>query len=122
LTIALLYLLGRMHEEDEQAYEIHLLECRSCRARAEAVEQVLRFRGCFQGEIKDMRELRGKLGQEEGVVIPFHAARAGLWAVQREWMQTSDRAQRLANRIVELLDRAERDLKAVEAALHDSPV
>ncbi len=53
----------------------------------------------------------------EGVVIPFHAARAGLWAAQRELMQTSGRPQRLANRMVEVLDRAERDLKAIEAAL-----
>jgi hypothetical protein len=32
-------------------------------------------------------------------------------------MQTSGRPQRLANRMVEVLDRAERDLKAIEAAL-----
>lgn len=61
MTIALLYLLGRMPEADEQAYEIHLLECRSCLARAEAVEHALRYRGCFQGEIRDMRDLRRKL-------------------------------------------------------------
>ena len=61
MTIALLYLLGRMPEEDEEAYEIHLLECRSCLVRAEAVEQALRFHGCFQGEIRDMRDLRRKL-------------------------------------------------------------
>jgi hypothetical protein len=61
LTIALLYLLGRMPGEDEEAYEIHLLACRSCLARAEAVEQALRYRGCFQGEIRDMRELRRRL-------------------------------------------------------------
>jgi hypothetical protein len=59
--IALLYLLGRMPEEDEQTYEIHLLECRSCLARAEAVEHALRYRGCFQGEIRGMRDLRRKL-------------------------------------------------------------
>ncbi|MFL6199895.1 MAG: hypothetical protein ACJ76J_12005 [Thermoanaerobaculia bacterium] len=119
MTIALLYLLGRMPEEAEEAYEIHLLECPSCLARAEAVEQVLRFRGCFQGEIRDMRDLRRMLGKEEGVVIPFHAARAGLWAAQREWMQTTGPLQRVASRMVEELDRAERDLEAVEAALED---
>jgi hypothetical protein len=90
LTIALLYLLGRMPEADEEAYEIHLLECRSCLTRAEAVEQALRYRGCFQGEIRDMRDLRRKLFPPAGcgglqprepeaeviphVVIPFHAA------------------------------------------------
>lgn len=61
MTVALLYLLGRMPEEDEQAYEIHLLECRSCLARAVAVEHALRYRACFQGEIRDMRDLRRKL-------------------------------------------------------------
>ncbi len=53
----------------------------------------------------------------EGVVIPFPAARAGLWAAQRELMQTSGRSERLATRIVEVLDRAEQDLKAIEADL-----
>ena len=61
MTIALLYLLGRMPEADEEAYEIHLLECRSCLTRAEAVQQALRYRGCLQGEIRDMRDLRRKL-------------------------------------------------------------
>jgi tetratricopeptide (TPR) repeat protein len=61
LTIALLYLLGRMPEADEEAYEIHLLECRSCLARAEAVEHALRYRSSFQGEVRDMRELRRRL-------------------------------------------------------------
>lgn len=55
--------------------------------------------------------------KREGVVIPFHAARAGLWAAQREWMQTSGPLQRLASQMVEVLDRAEHDLKAIEAAL-----
>ena len=53
----------------------------------------------------------------EGVVIPFHAAKAGLWAAQREWMQTSGSLQQLATQLVEELDRAEHDLKAIEAAL-----
>ena len=61
LTIALLYLLGRMPEEDEKVYEIHLLECRSCLVRAEAVEQALRFHGYRQGEMRDMKDLRRKL-------------------------------------------------------------
>lgn len=61
MTVALLYLLGRMPEDIEEAYEIHLLECRSCLVRAQAVEQALRFRGCFQGEIRDMRDLRRQL-------------------------------------------------------------
>lgn len=63
MTVALLYLLGRMPEVDEEAYEVHLLECPSCLARTEAVEHALRYRGCFQfqGEIRDMRDLRRKL-------------------------------------------------------------
>jgi Skp family chaperone for outer membrane proteins len=56
-------------------------------------------------------------GTDEGVVIPFHVAKAGLWAAQREWMQTSGPLQRLANQVAEQLDRAERDLQAVDAAL-----
>lgn len=59
-------------------------------------------------------------GRDKGVVIPFHLAKAGLWAAQREWMQTSDPLQRLASRIVEELDRADRELRAVEAALDES--
>jgi len=35
-------------------------------------------------------------------------------------MQTSGPLQRLANEMVELLDRSERDLEEIEAALHDS--
>jgi hypothetical protein len=61
MTIALLYLLGRMPEADEEAYEIHLLECRTCLAVAEAVEHAMRFRGCLQGEIRDMRDFRRRL-------------------------------------------------------------
>jgi len=68
LTIALLYLLGRMPEEDEKVYEIHLLECRSCLVRAEAVEQALRFHGYRQGEMRDMKDLRRKLFP---LVVPF---------------------------------------------------
>jgi hypothetical protein len=115
LTIALLYLLGRMPEADEEAYEIHLLECRTCLARAEAVEHAMRLRGYLQDEMRDLRDLPRTKG--EGVVIPFHAARAGLWAAQREWMQTSGPLQQLAVRMVEVLDRAEHDLNAIEAAL-----
>lgn len=58
-------------------------------------------------------------GKDEGVVIPFHLAKAGLWAAQREWMQTSGPLQWLANQMFEEFDRAESDLKAVEAALDD---
>lgn len=46
--VALLYLLGRMPEAVEEAYEVHLLECRSCLAQAEAAQQLLWFRGFFQ--------------------------------------------------------------------------
>ena len=56
---------------------------------------------------------------KEAVVIPVHAAKAGLWAAQREWMQTSGPLQRLASHMAEELDRAERDLEAVEAALQE---
>ncbi len=115
MTIALLYLLGRMPEADEEAYEIHLLECPTCLARAEAVEQALQLRGYLQDEIRDTRDLRRSKG--EGVVIPFHAARAGLWAAQREWMQTSGPLQQLASQMVEVLEGIEHDLKAIEAAL-----
>ena len=59
-------------------------------------------------------------GRDEGVVIPFHLAKAGLWAAQREWLQTSDPLQRLANHVVEELDRAERELQTVKAALDQS--
>jgi hypothetical protein len=59
-------------------------------------------------------------GREEGVVIPFHLAKAGLWAAQREWLQSSGPLQRLANHVAEELDRAERDLQAVKAVL-DQP-
>lgn len=59
-------------------------------------------------------------GKDEGAVILFHAARSGLWAAQREWMQTSSPLQRLASQMIELLDRAERDLKAIETALDAS--
>ncbi len=52
-----------------------------------------------------------------GVVIPFHAARTGLWAAHREWMQTSGPLQQLASQMIEVLDGAERDLQAIEAAL-----
>ena len=52
-------------------------------------------------------------------MIPFHAAKAGLWAAQREWMQSSGPLLWLANHVLEQLDSAERDLKAVEAALDD---
>jgi hypothetical protein len=58
-------------------------------------------------------------GKDEGVLIPFHLAKAGLWAAQREWLQTSVPLQRLARRIVEQLDRAERELEAVETALDE---
>jgi len=63
-----------------------------------------------------MRDLR-KTEEGEGVVIPFHAAKAGLWAAQREWMQTSGALQQLASQMAEILDQAEHDLKAIEAAL-----
>ena len=68
-------------------------------------------------EIRDMGEPRRK--PSPGVVIPFHVAWAGLWAAQREWMQTSGPLQQLASGIVELLDQAERELEAVEAALDE---
>jgi len=55
----------------------------------------------------------------KGVVIPFHAARTGLWAAQREWVQTVGPLPRRAARMVELLDDIEQGLKAVEAALQD---
>lgn len=55
-----------------------------------------------------------------GVVIPFHNARAGLWAAQREWMHASGKTQRLGARIVGALDRAEQGMEAIENALHDS--
>jgi hypothetical protein len=58
-------------------------------------------------------------GRDEGVVIPFHLAKAGLWAAQREWLQTGP-LQRLANHVVEELDRAERELQTVKAALDQS--
>ncbi len=115
MTIALLYLLGRMPEADEEAYEIHLLECRACLAVAEAVEHAMRLQGYLQDQMRDTRDLRRASG--ECVVIPFHAARAGLWAAQRECMQTSGPLQHLASQMVEVLDRAEHDLKAIEAAL-----
>lgn len=56
-------------------------------------------------------------GTNEGVVIPFHLARAGLWAAQREWMQAGGPLPRVANHVLEVLDRAERSLEEVEAAL-----
>lgn len=115
MTITLLYLLGRMPEADAEAYEVHLLECRACLAVAVAVEHAMRLQGYLQGQTRDIGDLRKASG--EGVVIPFHAARAGLWAAQREWMQTSGPLQQLASRMVEVLDRAEHDLKAIEAAL-----
>jgi hypothetical protein len=57
--------------------------------------------------------------KDEGVVIPFHAARSGLWTAQREWLQNSRPLQRLAAEISEELGRAEHDMAAVEAALRD---
>ena len=116
MTIALLYLLGRMPAADEEAYEIHLLQCPSCLARAEAVEQVLRFRGCFQGEIRDMRDLRRRLGKE-GVVIPFHAVRAGLWSAQMEWLTSCGPLQSQLTQIVETVEEAQQELESVEVAL-----
>ena len=59
-------------------------------------------------------------GRDEGVVVPFRVAKAGLWAAQREWLQTSGPLHRLANHVAEQLDGAERDLQAIEAAL-DQP-
>jgi hypothetical protein len=58
-------------------------------------------------------------GRDEGIVIPFHLAKASLWAAQREWMQSSGPLLWLATHVAEELDRAERGLKAVEAALDD---
>ena len=55
----------------------------------------------------------------KAVVVPFRRARASLWAAQKDWMPGSGRTQRLASRIVEVLDRAEQGLEAVEAALHE---
>lgn len=55
----------------------------------------------------------------KGVVIPFHSARAGLWAAHREWMHASGPTQRLGARIIEAIDRAEQGMEAIEAALHD---
>lgn len=55
----------------------------------------------------------------KAVVVPFRGARANLWAAQRDWMPGSGRTRRLASRIVEVLDRAEQGLEAVEAALHE---
>ena len=60
----------------------------------------------------------------KGVVIPFPGARASLWPAQREWMHTSGPFRRLSTWFVEVLDRAERDLDAVEdshEALHPAP-
>ena len=47
------------------------------------------------------------------VVIPFPADRTGLWAAQREWLQTTP-LRNLADQLVEELDRAELELKAAE--------
>jgi hypothetical protein len=55
--------------------------------------------------------------REEGAVIQFHLARAGLWAAQREWMQASGPLLRVASHVLEELDWAERGLAEVEAAL-----
>lgn len=52
-------------------------------------------------------------------MIPFHAARSGLWTAQREWMQTSSPVQQLAAEICEVLDRAEQDLEEIEAILRE---
>lgn len=130
LTVALLYLLGRMPEEIEEAYEIHLLECRSCLVHAQAVEQALRFRVCFQGEIRDMRDLRRTAdgatepsrptptgSRPDAVVIPFQAAKMGLWNAQREWIESIP-LRNLANQLVEELALVEGDLKSVETALN----
>ncbi len=62
--------------------------------------------------MKDLHKTKG-----EGVMIPFQAARAGLWAAQRELMQTSGPLQQLASQMVEVLEGIEHDLKAIEAAL-----
>ena len=47
------------------------------------------------------------------VVIPFSAARSGLWAAQLKWIQSTP-LRNLAIRLVEELDRAEHELKAVD--------
>lgn len=61
MTLALLYLLGRMPEQDEEAFEIHLLECPGCLARVQAVEQALQFHRCLHGETLSMKDLRRRL-------------------------------------------------------------
>jgi len=114
LTIALLYLLGRMPEEIEEAYETHLLECRNCLVRTRAVEHLLRLR-VFHGGTLDLGQVEEK-PQSDAVVIPFQAAQAGLWVAQRDWIQRSS-MRNLENQLAEELDRAERELGQVKAAL-----
>lgn len=53
----------------------------------------------------------------DAVVIPFPTAGTGLWAAQREWMIQAIPLRSLGDQVVEELDRAELELKAVEDAI-----
>jgi hypothetical protein len=60
----------------------------------------------------------GKTGK--GVVIPFQRTVTGGLDAPRGWMFGSARVQQLGTQIAEEIERAEEDLKAVEAALEAS--